>query len=392
MKHFLNKYLLRLIGVLVFGILIYFFTLETDTYMGRWFKWQASDIEDYQKFPAFQFKASNQPYIYITKLQEGLDTLKVSIKENSKKHLLEILNNSGTTAFLIIKNDTLIYERYLNKYKRNSINTSFSVAKSITALLVGKAIDDQLISSIQDSIVTYLPQLKNIDTNYKYLTLQHLLEMKSGLQFIDHDLPWGDKPKAYYHPNLRERIFELPFKYKPGTTFQYNSYNPILTGMLLEKVTHNPAAVYFEKSIWNDMGMEFEGSWSMDSENSRMTKMESGLNLTAIDFAKFGSLMLHKGYWNNKQIISKDWIDSYFSVSKEYQVIDFGNEIYYKNYWWLISKDGEKPYIISGWGHLGQFLYVFPDKNIVIVRMGKKLGNVASWNQLINEIAISINP
>ncbi len=360
---------------------------STDTYMGRWLKWRASDILDHEKFPHHDFAPSKAPFHFLGTPQSNFGSIMVTAKESSKKPLEEVIKNTGTTAFLFIRNDSLLYETYDNGYNRASINTSFSTAKSITSLLIGKAIDDGYIKSEGDQVTTYLPELKQLDPQYDDLHIAHLLDMRSGIQFKDHDLPWGDKPKAYYKPKLRERVKELPITFPPDSRFLYNSYNPIVLGMILEKVAGLSPAAYFEESIWNHMGMEYAGSWSMDSEASGMTKMESGLNLRAIDFAKFGRLILNNGQWNNIQLISQDWISKSIAVDPNHKLHEFGQELYYENLWWLYSKNGKSPYIISASGHLGQFLYIFPEKNIIIVRMGKKQGKVNSWTTIFKELS-----
>lgn len=378
---------LALIGV---GIVFFTASCSTRTYMGRWMTWRASDIKDFEKFPSIEFKPSSSAFQFIEAPDHSLDTLLVNVKENRKELLPVALRNSKTTAFIIIKNDSLIYERYFNDYTRESINTSFSVGKSITSLMIGKALDEGLINSINDPVTHYFPELLKRDSRYDKLTIAHLLNMRSGIQFKDHDLPWGDKPKAYYHPRLRERILELPLDFEPGSRFQYNSYNPILAGMILEMTAKQTPANYFEEKIWNKLGMEFSGSWSLDSDESRMTKMESGLNIRAIDFAKLGKLVLNKGNWNGNQIISERWLEDSRLIVPENKVEEFGKEIHYEKFWWLFSKDQKTPYIISGWGHLGQYLYIFPDEKVIVVRMGKDVGNVASWRTLFQQVVDNI--
>jgi CubicO group peptidase (beta-lactamase class C family) len=359
---------------------------NTGTYSGRWMTWRSSDIKDFEKFPNVEFQASTHPFRFVDAPNPSLDTFTVHVKNGKKQQLLSVLDKSGTTAFIVVRNDSVLYERYLNSYDRESINTSFSVAKSITSLITGQAIEEGLLKSVNDPVTDYLPELAGKDSNYTSLTISHLLNMRSGIQFKDHDLPWGDKPKAYYHPDLRKRIMDLPITFTPGTRFQYNSYNPILTGMILERVSNQTPAEYFEDKIWNRLGMEYSGSWSMDSEQSGMTKMESGLNLRAIDFAKLGRLVLLKGNWNGEQVVSESWIREISEISPEHLVAGMGNDIYYKRFWWLFSDDKEMPYIISGWGHLGQYMYLFPNENVIIVRMGKKRGKVDSWKSLFQQV------
>jgi len=359
----------------------------TKSYLGRWVIWNKSDIEDYMKFPNYSFNASSKPFYFHENFDFTYDTILASEKKNKKTPLSDILEKSKTTAFLIIRNDTILYEKYLNGYDKQSINTSFSTAKSITSLLVGLAIDDGFIASEYDQITNYLPELLQMDSNYSKVRISHLLDMRSGIQFKDHDLPWGDKPKAYYHPRLRDRVLNLPLTSPPGENFQYNSYNPIIIGLIIESATGLSPAKYFEQKIWSKIGMEYDGSWSMDSEDSKTIKMESGLNLRAIDFAKLGRLVLNYGQWNGQQIVSEQWFRNCFSILPEHNVKSFGDEIYYENFWWLYSKDKQNPYIISGWGHLGQYLYIFPDKQLIIVRMGKKTGDVDSWENIFKKIA-----
>jgi CubicO group peptidase (beta-lactamase class C family) len=375
---------------LCFVLGVAFVSCSTKTYMGRWMKWRASDILDHEKFPSHPFSSSPDPFYFTSVTGYNLSALPIDTKKG-KKSLEEVLKLSETTAFLVIRNDSLLYEGYFNNYTRQSINTSFSVGKSVTSLMIGKALDEGLIESIHDPVTKYLPDLKGTEAQYENMTIAHLLNMRSGIQFKDHDLPWGDKPKAYYHPQLRERIYELPVKIEPGTQFQYNSYNPIVLGMILEKVCGQSPAQYFEETIWNKLGMEFSGSWSLDSDESRMTKMESGLNLRAIDFAKIGRLVLNRGQWQGEQILSEQWIEASSTVSNNNHLPEFGDEIHYEKCWWLHSKNHQQAYIISGWGHLGQYLYIFPKEKIIMVRMGKELGKVESWKMIFLQVIESIN-
>lgn len=377
------------IGALTSLLSLFYVSCSTNTYMGRWMKWRASDINDHQKFPAFEFSQSSTPFHFTHSVDTRIGQLLIE-QSKSRVSLLHLIQTSETTAFLIIRNDSLLFEQYASGYTRESINTSFSTAKSISSLLLGRAIGDGYITSEHDAVTKYLPELKQVSDLYDSLQINDLIDMRSGIKFKDHDLPWGDKPKAYYHPMLREKVMQLPIKYKPGERFQYNSYNPILVGMILEKATGMPPAKYFEKTIWNKLGMEFSGSWSADSEVSMMTKMESGLNLRAIDFAKFGRLVLNNGKWNDEQIIPSDWIAKSTLIDPNHNVNEFGSEIYYENFWWLYSRDKLTPYIISGWGHLGQYLYIFPEKNVIIVRMGKDLGPIESWGRIFKDIVENI--
>lgn len=344
--------------------------------------WRSSDVGDFEKFPSHPFRASPEPSRYVHFTGTSLFNLPVPEKKGRNKPLDILLRETETTAFLVVRRDTLLYEQYFNGYTRESMNTSFSVAKSITSLLVGCALADGLVNHTGQVVTDYLPDAKQ----FSQVTLTDLLDMRSGIQFKDHDMPWGDKPKAYYDPDLRGRIQELEMSYTPGTRFQYNSYNPIIAGMVLEKASGKSPARYFEERVWDRMGMEFSGSWSLDSEASGMTKMESGLNLRAIDFVKFGSLVLHRGRWNGSQIIPESWILDMMDCPPANQVPEFGSDVYYEKFWWVFRNESRGTYILSGWGHLGQYLYIFPDSEVIIARMGKSTGNVDSWKAIFTEV------
>jgi CubicO group peptidase (beta-lactamase class C family) len=238
----------------------------------------------------------------------------------------ELLVSTQTTAFLIIKDGQLIYENYFNGYKRDSINTSFSVAKSFISALVGIAIDEGLINSVDDSITKYIPELKYKDSRYSAIAIKNLLSMASGLRYVEEKTPFGDDAKTYYDPNLRAVVLSAVIEEEPGKTFHYNNYNYLLLGIILERATGMPVAKYMEERPWKPLGTEAPASWSLDSKASGFEKMESGINARAIDFAKFGELYLNNGSnWNGQQIISEKWVktstnaNSSTDPSSEYQ-------------------------------------------------------------------------
>ena len=359
---------------------------RTDTFTGRWMAWKSSDVDDYKRFP-FEIIANAPPPHYFG--TEDASFKKISYTYKGKiqtKNLDTLLEETGTTAFIVINDGTILYENYFNGNQRDSIVTSFSIAKSITALIVGIAIDDGYIESLEDPVTKYMPELKNVDPRYTNITLRHLLSMKSGIRFKDTDIPWHDKSRAYYHPNLREVVTNLPIATAPGDEFVYNTFNPIILGMIVERATGQSVVEYFEARFWQRMGMEYEASWSIDSEEDAMAKMESGINARAIDFAKIGQLLLSDGNWNGEQIVPKKWIADSKKIDPENRVSKIGENIYYQNGWWLYGPTETDKFTVSGWGHLGQYLFVFPDENMLVMRFGKEIGKVDSWHEIAQEI------
>jgi CubicO group peptidase (beta-lactamase class C family) len=372
---------------------------RTDTFTGRWVAWKSSDVDDIQRFPyraintappAYHFKSSDMAISF-----ENIDYQHNGVPRSAS--LESILETTGTIAFIVIKDDTLLYEGYLQGYQRDSLVTSFSIAKSITSLMVGMAIDDGYIESLNDPVTRYIPELLATDPGYQNITLEHLLSMKSGITFKDTDIPWHDKSKAYYHPNLREVVLHLPLAEAPGETFVYNTFNPIILGIVLERATGQTVAQYFESRFWQRSGMEYDASWSIDSEADGMAKMESGLNARAIDFAKIGGLFLNKGDWNGEQIIPSSWITASGKIDPANHVARLGENTFYQYGWWVYSPSRSGKYCVFGSGHLGQYLFVFPDDGMIVLRFGKEIGKVDSWYQIAQEIvnislSATVNP
>ena len=363
--------------------------------------WMEADIKDYEKFPARTI--NNAPPVFnfgkvdpATQSQYlmGLDRIASQLSSPdtvTQGSFNELLASTQTTAFLIIKDDELIYENYFNGYQRDSINTSFSVAKSFVSALVGIAIDEGLIDSIDDPITKYIPELEDKDSRYSAITIENLLSMSSGLRYVEEGTPFSDDAKTYYDPNLRSVALSAVIEEEPDKRFHYNNYNYLLLGIILERATGTPVAKYMEEKIWKPLGMEAPASWSIDSEASGFEKMESGINARAIDFAKFGGLYLNNGSnWNGEQIISEEWIKTSTSANS---TSDPSTEYQYG--WWIyplqegvVGSDNNHYHFFARGNH-GQFIYIVPEEGLVIVRHGYDFGKI-NWIKLFESIAAAI--
>jgi CubicO group peptidase (beta-lactamase class C family) len=303
--------------------------------------------------------------------------------------LVDYLESSGTTAFLVIHDDKVFYERYFNGYDKTSLNTSFSMAKSFASALVGIAIDEGNIKSVDEPITNYIPELLEKDKRFKAITIRNLLTMSSGIKYEEGgDLPWSeeaDDTKTYYATDLRELALNCRIEGEPSEYFEYNNYNPLLVGMILERATGMPVSRYMEEELWKPMGMEADGSWSLDSKQSGFEKMESGVNARARDFARFGMLFAKEGNWRGKQLISRSWVeestraDATTDPSLEYQY-----------FWWINTPHGRNHF--SARGNYGQYIYVAPEKDLVIVRLGKREGErgYSYWIELFEELTTKL--
>jgi CubicO group peptidase (beta-lactamase class C family) len=374
-------------------------------YLSRYIFWNYSDINDYKKF-SFQEILNDSTYfsfkIDTHKESYASDRLKY-IEYRYKNKILkcpldDLLESTGTTAFIIIKNDSVFFERYYNNSSRESINTSFSIAKSFTSTLIGIAIDEGYINSINDPIIQYIPEIK--DKVSDTLSIKHLLLMSSGIRYNPKYYPWADEPKSYYYPDLKNLVLKkAEQEYQPDTYFKYVNYNTILLGIILERATKISPCKYLQDKIWKPIGMEYSASWSIDSRKNNFQKMESGINARSIDYAKIGRLFLQNGNWNNKRILSESWIiestsppyineESYY-ISKNYNPYAMffkDKQLYYKYGWWGIKR-GEKYYDYMALGIYGQFIYVCPEKQMIIVRNGRKWGKIDWWPSLFKEIS-----
>src|SRR5215204_602624 len=378
--------------VLALVIVVAGYVLAPNFYLTRTIFWRESDYRDLEKFPARTIHNA-PPTSRFDKLPADnayASQIEAIASDSSNGSLEDYLDASGTTAFLVIHDDKLLYERYFNGYDQHSVNTSFSMAKSFASALVGIAIDEGHIKSVDEPITNYLPELLEKDERFKSITIRHLLTMSSGIKYEEGgDLPWSeeaDDTKTYYATDLRELALNCRIEGKPGEYFEYNNYNPLLVGLILERAIGMPVARFMEEELWKPMGMEADGYWSLDSTSSGFEKMESGVNARARDFARFGMLFAKEGNWEGEQLVSRERVeestraDTSMDLSQNYQY-----------FWWVDKSDGKNHF--SARGNYGQYIYVAPEKDLVIIRLGKEEGERGYdyWIGLFEELSTKLD-
>ena len=379
-------WLLRLIlvfAVLTSGVFLWAY-LSTDTSLvARGIMWGDSDAGDLYRFPNRKIHASLEPFEFVAadeEMQNAIASLPISNDEIGVENmpLEEYLANTNTTAFIVLHRDQLLYEGYFNGADRLTIQTSFSAAKSFTSTLVGIALQEGMIHSLDDSITNYLPELIDRDPSFEKITIKHLIMMESGLRWERNNFnPFSDDFVTYYSPDLRETALNSEIVEKPGQQFLYNDYNPLLVGMILERVTGMSIAEYMETRLWQPMGAEGDGSWSLDSEQARFEKMFVGVNGRAIDLAKLGWLFLNNGRNGEIQVVPTSWISE---VTK----LETTSENYsYRHYWWV----DEKRRMYFAEGDKCQFIYVYPQAELVLARFGIDCGGTG-FSDLIPSVAL----
>jgi CubicO group peptidase (beta-lactamase class C family) len=344
--------------------------------VGRYVYYNFANITDHEIFPSRELKADSQtkfafPVAAIAKAPKSLTV-------NGKQESFDgFLAEHKTVAFLVIRNDTIQYEKYFNGYDEGSVVASFSMAKSVTSLLIGCALDDKLIKSIDEPVTNYIPELK--ENGLEKVTVRHLLQMMSGVRFDEsYANPFADAGTYYYGRDLRKAVFKRKLQNEPGARFSYSSGDTQMLGLVLERALKGQTITsYLQEKIWTPLQMEYDASWSLDRKENGLEKTFCCINARARDFAKIGRLYLNKGKWNGKQIVSESWV----TQSTKADTVK-GQPSHYKFQWWLPNDKGD----FAAQGILGQYIYVNPANNVVIVRLGENYGGV-NWLQLLGSLA-----
>ncbi len=344
--------------------------------IGRFVWFNFADIDDHKIFPARQLHGSADPFRFHTADSEKGP---ISITRGGREMpFADFLAETESVAFLVIRNDSILYERYLDDYDEASIVPSFSMAKSVVSMLIGCAIEDGLIGSVHDPVSRYVPEMAK--NGFDRVTIEHLLQMTSGLKFNEgYYNPFGEVATFYYGRRLRRATAKLKLEAEPGTRFAYASGNSQVLGLVLDRALGDKSVTeYLDEKIWGPVGMEFDASWSIDRKKDGLEKAFCCLNARARDFAKLGRLYLNGGSWQGEQLVPAEW------VHRSTQVDSTGgaNERY-QYQWWLPTLDGD----FLAQGILGQYIYVNPAKNLVIVRLGRKVN--ANWFNVFVNLAKS---
>ena len=308
-------------------------------------------ISDYEYFENREIKNSvPQPWL----LHEKYNS--VTQSENLKK----LNEERKTKSFLVIKNDSIVFEKYFDDHKSSSLSNSFSVAKSIVTSMMFKAIMEGKIKGLDQPLSDYFEEYK--EGLASELTVGDLASMSSGMK-------WKEKyysvinitSESYFSDDLRSVILGQEIVDKPGQRFRYSSGDTQLLAMVIEKATGTTLTNYLSEKFWKPMGAENSALWQIDSKKSGMEKAYCCIASTARDFARFGKLYINKGKWNDEIILDPSYID--LSINPVFE-----DSPYYGYGWWLYNYEGKKVFTMNG--HRGQFVISFPDENIIIVRQG----------------------
>ena len=287
-----------------------------------------------------------------------------------QKTLAEFIELSNTSALLVIKNGEVVHESYRHGDSATSLHASFSVAKSFTSALLGIALGEGLIDSLDDPIRKYLPELTS--DSFDGVSIKHVLQMSSGVEFSEvYTDPESDINRMTREvPPLTYLAFinSLDRAHPPGTYNHYASINTQLLGILLIRVADKTLTEYMIEKLWHPLGMEQRGLWVLDEEGIELSM--GGMAASARDYAKLGLLYLNDGKRGTTRILPEDWVQQ--SVTPDAPHLLPGenprssNVSGYQYQWWT-PRDWDGDYLARGiWG---QNIYVHPGNNVVIVKL-----------------------
>ena len=313
-----------------------------------------ADITDYKYFENITLSKSTSPQPW--PIHKDYNNLPET--ENLKKIHAEL----GTVAYLIIKNDSIWHEKYYQGYKKNSYSNSFSMAKSIVSATMGKAIQNGYFESIDDKVSSYVNGYS--DGLAEKLTIGDLSSMASGLDWNEsYTDVFGVTARSYISSELNELIKSRAIVEEPGKSFKYYSASTQLLSIVIEEATQNKISTLVQDWFLEPLGFENNSLWQIDGKKNNTVKAYCCFNSNARDFARFGKLYKDFGKWNGVQILDSSFvaksIKPRFKKSPEY------------GYGFWLGKINENDFFAMR-GILGQYVIVVPERNIIVVRLGKK--------------------
>ena len=289
-------------------------------------------------------------------------------KRDIPRNLIDSIEKQKTIAFLVFQNGKLRYERYWN-HGKDSLSGSFSAAKSIISLLVGIALDEGRIKSIDQPVGDYLDHFR--EGELRRIRIRDLLTMSSGLSWKESDKSYFSlNAYGYYGDDMAYTVDKMAVKEAPGVNWEYRSGDTQVLGLLVEKVFGKSISALVSERFARPMHFEHDAVWLLDGAGKH-EKAFCCFNAIARDYGRFGQLVLNKGMWNGRKIVSEAYLKqattpaSYLKDPTENnQPVDY----YGFQYWIVNHPNGMK--IPSMNGLFGQYVYILPEQNAVIVRLG----------------------
>ena len=278
-----------------------------------------------------------------------------------------LLKELDTKAFLVLKGDSVIFEHYYAGHSPQTVSNSFSAAKTVVGLLIAIAVEEGKIKSLDEPVGNYLPAYKEGDK--RKITIRHLLMMASGLDWEESGSnPLSENAESYYGWDLRGLIDRQQLVDPPGKTFNYQSGNSQMLGLILEKATGKSVSEYTQEKLWKKIGTEHEAYWSLDDQNG-VEKSFCCIYATARDFARIGILIHRGGKWGDEQVVPAWYMKELTKPVKMATQDGIPNYRYSLHVWNYLDKNENITYCR---GLMGQYIISMPKEDLVIVRLGSK--------------------
>jgi hypothetical protein len=292
--------------------------------------------------------------------------------EGQKRSLTRFMDETEALGLIILRDGVLIHESYAPGCDHTTKFTTFSVVKSITSLLVGFAIQDGYIRSVDDPLTDYLEDLNG--TAYEGVSIRDALKMSSGVRFDLTGWPDAEDTVDFVTSSIvtgKQRAYEkaksYPRQAPPGTLFNYNTAESQILLELVARASGAQVADYLEQSLWHPLGMEHDALWVLDQPGPGAREVGGAFfNASLRDWAKIGLLMQQGGRWEGAQLLSREWVEASTRIDEHDP--SFGNVVPRPDQGyalhWHVYKDGS----FAAQGAYGQSIHVDPVSKIVIAR------------------------
>lgn len=353
-----RKITLGLIALVVVALGI-FLSVPQNHYIVKALRYQKAKIHHYSIFAnRVVAKGESQPW----GVSPSYNSYSLSDKQLSE------LTDTRTVAFLVAQDSLLLFESYWEGYGDYSYSNSFSMAKSFISLLIGCAIDDGYIESLDQPVSDFLPEFS--EGAKASITIRHLITMSSGLSWDEaYSSLFSTTTQAYYGKFLRDLVINQTVINEPGRQFDYLSGDTQLLSLIVAQASGKTVSEYMSEKIWSKIGAEHDALWSLDKEDG-IEKAYCCFNSNARDFARLGRLILHKGNWEGEQLISQKYMNetlqpTLYLADKELGGIPTER---YGHQWWF-AKQRDR-HVIFARGIMGQYIFVVPELNMIAVRLG----------------------
>jgi CubicO group peptidase (beta-lactamase class C family) len=288
--------------------------------------------------------------------------------------LADFVTRTDTTGLLILKGDTVLFEGYYQGADPEDLFMSFSTGKSFVSTLVGIALGEGKIKSLNDPIMSYLPELKG--SAYETATIKQVLQMATGTSYTEE---YEDKNSdiaefaaiiARGKGGLYDFARSFKASEKPGTRFYYATTNTEILGALIARVTGQPISEYMSEKLWRPLGAEAPARWILDQPGSAGREVAGGgLQIRLRDYGRFGLLFANLGRWHGRQLLPAGWVEQATRPADPY--VDFGKllpnyPLGYGYQWWCLPGPNHR---FTAQGIHGQFVLVDPVEHLVVVKL-----------------------